>query len=759
MSASGISFGGLATGMDTSSIISALISIERQPISRMRTQQNEISNKKNVYSSLKSQVSSFAQAAGQLNISTAFNPTTASSSDMSVAVLSGTDAATSGSYSLRVNKLATSNKISSAAKTDTATALGLTSGTFVVNGAAIDVDETDTLKTIAQKVNDANVGVTASLIDGGTGNAFLTLSSSTTGAKNKVQIADYSGNVASQLGLVSGTDSIREAITNGARSRAFSSNTDSVKTLLDANNSSSKTFTINGVDVTVDTSTDGLQAIADKINTAGAGATATVTSTTKDSKTTYQLEITGASSTPTITDTDGLLKAIGVMQKAYGNELVTAQDAEYKLDNVSLTSDTNTITTAIPGATLKLSKADTTDSDGKLVKAESTLTLSRDTSAIKSKIKGFTDAYNSLSSFITNNSKYDADAKDGGPLLGDTTAQQIESSLTTMLFNNVPGLTGKYKNMADIGFKFDSDGNLTADDTTLNKALAEDINAVAAIFRSTGNSDNKDITYVSSTSKTKVPASGSYNVNITQIATKGFVTANTAQTTASTLSEKLTFNGALFGSTPYALTLDIGSTLSSTVNKINNDSKLKDMVVAKIDSGKLVVQSKRFGTSNNFTLYSSLAASSDNSGVGHEGAAITAGVDVKGTINGAAATGAGQFLTGAVDSGAAEGLQIQYTGSDTGQIGSIQFRKGVATQSNDIAGTFTDAVNGLLTVAMNSMQEQMDSIDDQITDLNTRITTKQESLKARFAAMEESIAKIQSQTTSMSNMFASMQNS
>src|SRR5205085_9120818 len=99
---------------------------------------------------------------------------------------------------------------------------------------------------------------------------------------------------------------------------------------------------------------------------------------------------------------------------------------------------------------------------------------------------------------------------------------------------------------------------------------------------------------------------GAYNIDISQIATKGSYTAEMAQTTASLATERLTFNGALFASAAYTLDLPIGSTLADTIARINTDSKLKDLVFASDNGGSLKLESKRFGTAGNFTVVSNI---------------------------------------------------------------------------------------------------------------------------------------------------------
>ena len=750
MATAGINFGGIASGLDTNSIIDSLIQIESQTVTRMQKTQGDLITKQGTYAGLRSAISSFSTASNALNFSGAFNPITASSSATDVATVTTTAGAIAGNYNLTVNKLAQAQKIASSPQNDTTTALNLSAGTFVVNGKAIAVDSADSLKSIATKINNTNSGATASLIDGGTGNAYLTLTSSSSGVANKIQLADLSGNVLSSLGILSGGTSVRSAITNGASSTAFTDSTSSFQTVMNTSGITTKNFSINGTALSIDMSTDSLQTTADKINAAGiTGVAATVVSSTTNSVTSYNLQITGAS-TPTFTDTDGFLAGIGIMQQGSGNELVHAQDAAYTLDNVNLTSASNTITSAIPGATLTLLKADLTTP-----KNTATISMTKDLTGIQSKVQSFIDGFNGLNSYITSNSSLDTTTFKTGPLFSDGLASQVQSSLTSMLFTNVPGLTGKYTNLASLGFSLDQSGNLAMDSTTFQSALTNSPDAVAAVFQATGSTSSSSLSYITSTSDTKTSGSNPYAVNITQIATKGTYTAGTAQTTANPIAEKLTFNGPMFGSTPYKLNLDVGSTASTIVSKINSDSKLKDLVFASLDgSGKLQFVSKRYGANGNFTVVSDHSSASNNSGIGPGGEGVLVnGVDVAGTINGEAATGNGQFLTGNTGNSKTDGLQIQYTGSTLGSVGTVSYSQGIGLESFGAAATFTDATTGALTAADTTIQNQIDQFDKDIATENARIAQKRTDLKLKFANMESAVAAAQQQGQRLTSMF------
>ena len=53
MSSAGISFGGLASGLDTKAIISALVAVEERPIRALETKKTSINKQKSLYGDLR----------------------------------------------------------------------------------------------------------------------------------------------------------------------------------------------------------------------------------------------------------------------------------------------------------------------------------------------------------------------------------------------------------------------------------------------------------------------------------------------------------------------------------------------------------------------------------------------------------------------------------------------------------------------------------------------------------------------------------
>ncbi|MCH8979822.1 MAG: flagellar filament capping protein FliD, partial [Armatimonadetes bacterium] len=478
-SLSGISFTGLASGIDSASIVSQLIQIESFPIIRMQQQQIQLENRKSLFAQFQSLLVSFNSSASALNTAATFNPIKATSTDSDVATITATTNAVAGTYDLTVSKLARTHKVSSNAHAAADTALSY-SGTFIVDGRAVAIDASDTLTTIAGKINTASSDVTASIIDGGAGNAYLTITSKLSGALNEVQIANLSGTALASLGFQTGAASFRDQFdADSVRSYGFSDSTTALSSLIGV--SASGNFDIGTTTIAVDFATDSLQDIADAItNDVNSNATAIVVEVEENGKKVQKLEITGNSGLPVITDTDGLLEAIGVYERAYTNELVAAQDAEYTLDGFSFTSAKNAVTGVIPGSTLTLLKADVATPE------TTTLTLTKDVAKISESMEDLKNAYNTMIDFIRGVTAFDTESFQSGPLFGDPILAQAENSISSLLFTSVG--TGTYTNLAQIGFSFDEDGKVELDTAALDLALSADTESVRRLMMVVGDS-------------------------------------------------------------------------------------------------------------------------------------------------------------------------------------------------------------------------------------------------------------------------------
>lgn len=750
-SISGINFAGLATGIDTESIIQKLTELQARPLQRLMARKAQLNARMSAFDQFQGLVRNLQTAAGALSTRNAFSILKGTSSDTNVVTVNPSADAMPGTYEIRVSRLAQAHKIVSGAHSSDTAELGV-SGQFLLNGKVIEVNATDNLRTIASKINSANAGVTASIISADGGQYYLTLTANETGRNSQIQLAEIGGNLVltPTLKLVTYEEFIRNQQANAALSSRFRSATESIGSLFNMSSPPSGVIRINGVDLNIDFATDSLNSIANKINSAGVGVTASVETETENGVTYHRLKIDGGANLPTFEDPNNLLKQLGVLQNRYQNELVQAQDAEFTIDGFSFRRSRNQVSDAIPGVTFTLLSADAVNPK------TATITLTRDTDAVKKNVQGFVDAYNALVDFIKQSASFDKETLETGVLFGDTTVSLVRDSILQRIVNPVAGLDESLRVLAQVGVMLGEDGKLTLNDSVLTQKLSEDLNGVIRLFTAQGTTTNSAVSFVSATDATRPSPVGGYEVVITQVATKANATAGVAQTSARTTSETLTFSGSLFGNETYSINLDPGTTIDDTIARINSDPRLKNLVVASKDaSGQLVIEAKNYGSAGSFRVVSNLPAGADNSGIGTDGIDAV-GSDVAGTINGEPATGRGQFLTGNSGNPNTDGLQIRVTATAPGTYGVIHFTRGVADQVRLYAKQVTDIVNGDLKYAKDTLQDQIKSIDEQMARIRDEVSRKQLMLREQFARLERAISQMQSQSARLSAMMGGM---
>jgi flagellar hook-associated protein 2 len=157
------------------------------------------------------------------------------------------------------------------------------------------------------------------------------------------------------------------------------------------------------------------------------------------------------------------------------NETQAAQNSMVKVDGYPADSSeyiqrsSNTIGDLISGVTLFLSGTGTT-----------TVSITDDTDAVKTKIGGFVDSVNSVLDYIKEMTAYD-EAEEGGnngTMIGNYAFQIVKQRINDILSSPVPGLTD------GVGIKTDLDqnGKWIIDSATLNDAMSSDLEAVCNLF-------------------------------------------------------------------------------------------------------------------------------------------------------------------------------------------------------------------------------------------------------------------------------------
>src|SRR5688500_6186219 len=100
-----ITFSGLASGLDTSSLIDQLVSVERSAATAASTKKSHLETHKSIVSGLSSALSSLATAARALDLDSEVKPRAAAVSDSRVTV-AASSGASPGVHDVRVQSLA-----------------------------------------------------------------------------------------------------------------------------------------------------------------------------------------------------------------------------------------------------------------------------------------------------------------------------------------------------------------------------------------------------------------------------------------------------------------------------------------------------------------------------------------------------------------------------------------------------------------------------------------------------------------------------
>jgi flagellar hook-associated protein 2 len=186
---------GIISGLDTESIISQLMSIERMPVVNKELKQKILIKKGEIYSDIKSRLTNLRDCANDLTYESKFNVFSTSYSEESIISASASEGAVKGSYNFVINNLARAHTVGSDQQADSETALGLT-GTIIINSMSVSVGSGDSLENIKNNINNTDdIGVTATIVDN-----VLRLKMNETGA-TEIALSE-TGDVATSLGIL-----------------------------------------------------------------------------------------------------------------------------------------------------------------------------------------------------------------------------------------------------------------------------------------------------------------------------------------------------------------------------------------------------------------------------------------------------------------------------------------------------------------------------------------------------------------------------
>lgn len=653
--------------LDVNSIVSQLMTVERQPISKLSVKEAGFQAKLSAYGSVKGAVSGFQTVLQGLNSASKFQALTATPSDATVFSASATSVAVAGTYSLEVSSLAQAQSLVAAGQASSNAAIG--------SGAATTV-------------------------------TF-------------------------DFGTISGG-----SLTNGVYSGAtFASNGNGTKS------------------ITLDSSNNSLQGIRDAINAAKIGVTATLIN--DGGATPYRLALSSSSNGASnslkvsVSGDAAINDLLGHDPAGTQNlsETVTAQNANFKLNGVSVSKSSNSISDVVQGVTLNLSKITT---------SSVTLTVARDTASINTAINSFVKGYNDLATTLKNVSAYDAASQRGAILQGDATVRSLQTQLRGIIGSSVTGTAGDLTTLSSVGIEFQKDGTLSVNQSKLNNAMSNHFDQIAGLFASVGKSTDSLVGFSSTTPSTKP---GSYPVAITQVATQGATVGSSAIATPLDIVSgsndilNLTVNGidasVILSPGTYTTVQALATALQAKINGVSALSSAGISVAVSENAGKLTLTSSNYGSSSSV----SISGGSAESVLGLIGDTPSNGVNVAGSIDGIAATGSGQVLSAI--SGNALGLKVIINGGALGNRGVLNYSQGYASK---LSQWTTGALNAdsFITARTDGIGKSIADIGKRRIELEARLVNIEKRYRAQFTALDSVLSSLNSTSAFLSQQLANL---
>lgn len=170
---SSITFGGLASGIDTDSIVEALMKIERQPLDRLESDKEYFNSRQDAFDKLDTKLKTLLDKFKAIDTGDEVRAYSASAASEEYFSVSASGSASPGSFNVEVKSLARQQKDVSDGTYASRSEANFTSGTLTIEGTDITIDN-DSLDSLVDKINTANTGdtptgVSASIINDGNG--------------------------------------------------------------------------------------------------------------------------------------------------------------------------------------------------------------------------------------------------------------------------------------------------------------------------------------------------------------------------------------------------------------------------------------------------------------------------------------------------------------------------------------------------------------------------------------------------------------
>ena len=248
-------------------------------------------------------------------------------------------------------------------------------------------------------------------------------------------------------------------------------------------------FTSNGTSssLSLTTGATSLSDVRDAINNAAIGVTASIIEVSTGSYSLMVKSPEGAENAMRIT-TSLSGAAVGVMKYDPENtgsfadtatEVVSASDAAFTIDGISVTRSSNTITDLFSGITLELDNVSASDMGTNQVISS----RYSETDALAT-LETVVSEINYLLSFLKEQSKPGTNGEDGGPLHGDHFIRYTENKIKNLTSTAIAGYDDEEIYLSSFGVVTELDGTLSIDETRFREYFDSNPEHFAAVTTS-----------------------------------------------------------------------------------------------------------------------------------------------------------------------------------------------------------------------------------------------------------------------------------
>lgn len=214
------------------------------------------------------------------------------------------------------------------------------------------------------------------------------------------------------------------------------------------------------------------EGMANAINAANLGLSAQVVNTGS----TVQVVVTGQQGTAN-TYTLSVDAATPVAGLDFNTQLAAAADARFNINGIDIVRSKNSVSDVLDGVTFELKT---------LTSGAARIDLTRDGSAIKTKVQALVAAYNQFEeaakALASRTPSEDEEDKITGALAGDSLLQSLRAQVRQMITgtSRSPGTTVQAPR--NVGLSLDREGKLALDEAKLDQALASNFSEVVKMF-------------------------------------------------------------------------------------------------------------------------------------------------------------------------------------------------------------------------------------------------------------------------------------